>query len=87
LPGVWRATDSPPTEVTEVRWDRVIELWYETFSDWRRAVIEEPPSYTRPSWATRDTYPFVKPFEDFVCSFILERPNDEFLRDLRSYLP
>ena len=87
LPGVWRATDGPPMDITEARWDRVIELWYETFSDWRHAVLEEPPAYTKPPWATQDAYPFVKPFEDLVCSFILERPNDEFLRDLRSYLP
>lgn len=87
LPGVWRPGDAPPESMTRVRWDRVIELWYETFSDWRRAVVEEPPLYTRPAWATRGAYPFVEPFEDFVSSFILERPNDEFLRDLRSYLP
>ena len=87
LPGVWRTDDKPPADITESRWDRVYELWYETFSDWRRAVMEAPPAYTKPAWATKDAYPFVKPYEDFVCSFILERPSDEFLRDLRSYTP
>jgi hypothetical protein len=87
LPGVWRASDLPPADLTQVRWDRVTELWYETFSDWRRAVIEAPPAYTKPSWATNEAFPFVEPFKDFVSSFILERPNDEFLRDLRSYTP
>jgi len=87
LPGVWRADDHPPADITKSRWDRVYELWYETFSDWRRAVIERPPVYTKPPWATQDGYPFVRPYEEFVCSFILERPNDEFLRDLRSYTP
>jgi len=48
----------------------VSELWFENFSDWRRAVIEQPPAYTKPSWATQDAYPFVKPFEDLVSSFI-----------------
>lgn len=66
---------------------RVSELWYETFTDWRRSVIESPPPYTRPSWSTCDAYPLVKPFEGLVSSFLLERPNDEFLRDLRSYTP
>jgi hypothetical protein len=87
LPGVWPAGAKPPADITEGRWDRVTELWYETFSDWRHAVIDNPPAYTKPSWATQDAYPFVEPFEDFVSSFLLERPNDEFLRDLRSYLP
>jgi hypothetical protein len=87
LPGVWRATDRPPAGITEVRWDRVHELWYETFSDWRRAVLEAPPIYSKPPWATRDVFPFVEPYVDLVSSFILERPNDEFLRDLRSYTP
>jgi len=87
LPGVWRPEDVPPGDMTQVRWDRVTEMWYETFSDWARAVIEAPPSYTAPTWATQDAYPFVKPGKDFVSSFILERPTDEFLRDLRAYLP
>jgi len=87
LPGTWRTGGAPPADTLEVRWDRVVELWYETFSDWRRAVVDEPPSYTMPEWATSPEYPFVKPFEGLVSSFILERPTDEFLRDLRAYLP
>ena len=84
LPGTWRPGDGGPAET---RWDRVLELWYETFSDWRASIIQQPPRYTVPAWATSDIFPFVRPYEDFVSSFILERPNDEFLRDLRSYLP
>lgn len=87
LPGVWPPGASPPPGSYHPAWDRVSELWYETFSDWRRSVIESPPRYTKPAWATWDAYPFVKPFEGLVSSFLLERPNDEFLRDLRSYSP
>lgn len=85
LPGVW-----PKEHIDEVlaklmpRWDRVSELWYETFDDWRRAM-NEPPAYTEPSWASRDRYPFLKPGSDFVSSYLLERPNDEFWRDSRGY--
>ena len=42
---------------------------------------------TPPAWATRPGYPFVEPGRDFVSSFLLERPTDEFLRDIRAYLP
>jgi hypothetical protein len=49
-------------------------------------VIEAPPRYTRPDWATHEHYPFVAPGADFVSSFLLERPTDEFWRDSRGYL-
>ena len=61
------------------------ELWYDDFSAWRRAVVDEPPAYTAPPWATRSSYPFVEPGRDLVSSFLLARPTDEFLRDLRAY--
>jgi hypothetical protein len=86
LPGVWAPGKTPPPDSVLHDWDRVCELWYETFDDWRKSVIEAPPHYTRPSWAKYEKYPFLEPYIDFVCSFILERPNDEFLRDSRGYL-
>lgn len=86
LPGTWAPGAKPPADSIHHSWDRLHELWYETFDDWRRSVIESPPRYTKPSWATYETYPFVEPFVDFVSSFILERPNDEFWRDSRGYL-
>jgi hypothetical protein len=86
LPGVWAPGKTPPPDTVLHDWDRVCELWYETFDDWRKSVIEAPPHYTRPSWAKYEKYPFLEPYIDFVCSFILERPNDEFLRDSRGYL-
>lgn len=86
LPGVWAPGKAPPPDTVLHAWDRVCELWYETFDDWRKSVIEAPPQYTRPRWAKYDKYPFLEPYIDFVCSFILERPNDDFLRDSRGYL-
>ena len=44
-----------------------------------------PPTRSTPE--TTDTFPFFKPGVDFVSSFILERPADEFKRDTRYYLP
>jgi len=86
LPGVLAPGKVPPPDTILASWDRVCELWYETFDDWHKSVIEAPPRYTKPSWAKYDKYPFLEPFVDFVCSFILERPNDEFLREARGYL-
>jgi len=66
-------------------WHRVSELWYEDFDGWKRSVVDEPPSYTPPSWAQYGTYPFFEPYVDFASAFILERPTNDFLRDYNGY--
>ena len=58
-----------------------------SFADWEAAVVTSPPRYTKPQWATQDFYPFVEPYVDFASTFILERPADDFMRDLRAYVP
>ncbi len=66
-------------------WHRVTEQWYENFDGWRKSVIDSPPKYTKPPWAKYDKYPFLHPYVDFLSTFLLERPTDDFLRDWRSY--
>ena len=86
LPGTWPAHAIEGVKRTLMpHWHRVVELWYETFDDWRRAVITEPPAYTPPPWAANGRYPFLEPGKEFVSSFLLERPTDEFWRDSRGY--
>lgn len=67
-------------------WVRVSELWYENHDAWRKSVIDSPPRYTKPSWAKYDKYPFFEPKVDFVSTFLLERPECDFLRDYRGYM-
>lgn len=86
LPGVWPQHAHPPMSTLSVGWDRLIELWYDNFDDWKNSVIDNPPVYTKPSWATNGEYPFVELGKDFASTFLLERPNDEFWRDARGYL-
>jgi hypothetical protein len=64
---------------------RVSELWFENHSAWRKAVLEKAPRYSKPSWATQEQYPFLKPEVDFVSTFLLERPECDFLKDYRGY--
>lgn len=89
LPGTWPPDsykDMANKVIGSEHWDRVVELWYETFDDWRKSVLLEPPLYTKPKWANYERYPFLKPGVDIVSSFLLERPVDEFGRDARGYL-
>ena len=43
LPGVWRDGGTPPPETVQHEWHRLSELWFDSFSDWRR-----PSSRARP---------------------------------------
>lgn len=87
LPGVWA-----PDDLARMRpdsshdWDRVSEMWYETYDEWREDVITAPPAYTKPAWAMCDSFSFLKPGENFVFSLLLERPNDDFMQSKISYL-
>ena len=81
LPGVWVADDisrMPPDSRRD--WDRLSEMWYETYSDFMSDVFLTPPKYTRPDWAMSDDYLFLKPCTNFVFTLLLERPNDNFLK-------
>lgn len=86
LPGEWPDGKRPPMDTIHHSFDWLIELWYETFADWRKGVLTDPPSYTKPAWATSAQYPFVPLRSHFASSFLLERPCDEFYRDSRGYL-
>lgn len=76
-----------PSPLMGHQWHRVSELWYENNNGWVDSILQNPPAYTKPSWATQDSYPFVKPDQDFVSTFILERPDQDMLRDYeRAYI-
>jgi hypothetical protein len=65
---------------------RISELWYENANAWRRAVIESPTKYTAPPWAKLNRYPFLEPFVDFVSTFILEAPTNDFKENFGGYV-
>lgn len=86
LPGEWPPASAPPRDSVLHDWHRLTELWFESFDDWRTFARELVPSLTAPPWASAPGFPFVARGSDFVSSFLLERPNDEFSRDSRGYL-
>jgi hypothetical protein len=86
-----RAVDMPDWYMKQVSpngrqypFQRVTELWYENFAGWRKSVIDSPPTYTKPAWATSDRYPFFAPYVDLVSTFLLQQP-DWTMRDVRPY--
>lgn len=61
-------------------WNRLSELWFENSEGWYNAVRRNPPVFTRPSWASSETFPFLKPGDDFIHTFVLESPDCDFTR-------
>jgi hypothetical protein len=85
LPGEWPAGKAPPMDTVQHDWQRLTELWFESFADWR-AFIAAARGLTPPPWAGGTAYPWLRPGAQIVSSFLLERPTDEFSRDARGYL-
>jgi hypothetical protein len=46
------------------------------------SILTNPPAYTKPPWATADSYPFLEAEKNFASTFILERPSDDWLREV-----
>jgi hypothetical protein len=86
LPGEWPRGAAPPAGSVLQHWDRLTEMWFETFDQWATFISVVAPSLTSPPWATSKLYPFVSVGSEFASSFLLERPSDEFSRDARGYL-
>ena len=64
------------------QWDRMTEIWFYGFEDWRRFITRE---FTAPDWAVRKNYPFVAK-DDFVSGFLLERPAYNWKQECHTYL-
>lgn len=86
LPGEWPPNAAPPLGSVLHSWHRLTELWFETFDDWRAFIAQGATYLTPPPWAAGRPYPYLRIGTEFVSSFLLERPTDEFSRDARGYL-
>jgi hypothetical protein len=86
LPGVWPETRRPPPDHVLTGWHRVTELWFDDFDAWTASFAEAKARLTAPAWAETAIFPFLQAGKNFVSSFLLERPTDEFVRDARGYV-
>lgn len=88
LPGTWKpetmARMMQNGNPGDHQWDRVTELWFETFDE-VRAFFEKAKNFTRPFWAEQDCYPFLKPYDHYVSTFLLERPAYDWKQNFNVY--
>jgi hypothetical protein len=74
-----------PRSSVSSNWHRVSEQWYENSNGWVESIVKSPPAYTKPAWAKYDRYPFLEPDVDFASTFLLERPSDDWVREVRPF--
>lgn len=63
------------------QWHRLTEMWFENNAGWVDGIVGGLPPLTPPSWATRDSFPFMVPGAEFISTFILEKPDADFARE------
>ncbi|CAH0040789.1 unnamed protein product [Clonostachys rhizophaga] len=74
-------------DVNNSPYHRVVEIWFDSPSDWRRAAIEQTAKLlTRPSWAQTDVFPYVHPNEGILGIFLSDFPTTDNLSQYRGYL-
>jgi hypothetical protein len=85
LPGEWKKDTLKDMKgiPEDHQWDRLSEMWFEDYNEWKKFVKE---SFNKPEWATYDKYPFLKPEEDYLSCFLLERPDYNWLKSTHCYL-
>lgn len=76
LPGLRRFV-AYRTVIEGQAYPRVMELWFDSYVDWKQAVVDHPPQLTPPGWGGE--FPFV----DVVSAFVGERPDVNFIDDDR----
>lgn len=88
LPGHWKAEEMERMMKNgskfDHQWDRMAELWFETFDD-MRAYIKNAESFEKPSWMQQESYPFLRPYENYVCTVLMERPAFDWMKDTNVY--
>jgi hypothetical protein len=73
-----------PNSLFFKQWHRLSEMWYENNNGWVESVLQNPPAYTKPKWATYDRYPFLIPGSEFVSCFLLESPDQDHIREFKT---
>jgi hypothetical protein len=87
LPEVTRFMSSRLLDEPKINpFNRVVEIWFDDSHAWHRAMVENADKFTKPDWATQDTFPFFEAYKDITGVFILDRPDSDHLNQWRGYI-
>lgn len=84
FPGEWKQESIKEMKGSpkDHHWDRMTEMWFDTFSDWLSFIKKEFP---KPDWCAADKFPYLGE-GDFVSGFLLERPAYNWKYENHTYL-
>ncbi len=74
-------------EINGCHFDRCVEMWFDGPEEWYQCAVTQTKKIKRPSWATEDEFPFVRPKFAFASLFLTDMPTSDNLRQYRGYLP
>ena len=66
-------------------WVRLAELWFDDSNAWHDAIVKNADKFVKPKWAKWDKFPYLEPYVDFTGEFLLDMPEQDFLRQFRGY--
>ncbi len=68
-------------------YQRVVEMWFDGPDEWHEAVTMESQKIKKPSWASTDVFPFIKPQTEIVSMLLSDMPGDDHYSQYRGYIP
>lgn len=73
-------------EVNSSAFHRLIEIWFDSPSQWRNAVANAAKNIGRPVWAKTELFPFLTPISEILGIFVGDFPTSNNLAQYRGYL-
>ena len=72
-------------EVNHCPYQRVVEMWFNCPSGWHRTAVGK--TFKKPSWATCDVFPYLKPKFEFSSLFLTDIAESDNYTQYRGYIP
>lgn len=74
-------------EVNDCPYQRMVEIWFDDNEGWHDAVMKEAATIKKPSWASIDYFPYLKPQTEIVGEFLSDRPGDDHYSQYGGFRP
>lgn len=73
-------------EVNGCPYYRVVEMWFDSPSDWHKAAKEHAAAIAKPEWASTDTFPYLRPKHEIASLFLSDIPTSDNLTQYKGFL-